>query len=428
MTRVIRVRSCGLSPVARLLVLAIAGVMATPLTSLAVFLATPINDLGGEKYLNQFQGGLYANGSNTVPAVHELEGVRRAIAIRPLNAQGQPDVNGKFVMISIGMSNTTDEFCSNTGSSCASYSFIGQAAASSAVDHNQLVIVDGAQGGQDAKAWISPTDATYGTVAQRLVAAGVTEKQVTAIWLKQADAQPTVSLPNANADAYSLETNLGDIVRAAKLRYPNLQQVFLSSRIYAGYATSTLNPEPYAYESAFAVKWLIEAQINQMSGGRIDARAGDLNYDSGIAPWIAWGPYMWADGLNPRSDGLIWQQSDFGSDGTHPSTSGRTKVGTMLLNFLLNSELSQPWFLRRYPGDYNGNGLNDSGDFVLWRKGLGINFTSNDYIMWRSHFGQTSSSNGVATSVMSGAVPEPMTLVLLMFAASGWCFRRCRGA
>src|SRR3954463_4552820 len=82
----------------------------------------PINDLGPGLYLNQFQGGLYPNGSNMVPAAQDAAGVSRALAIRPLNAQGQPDANGKYVMVSIGMSNTTDEFCSSMGSSCASYS------------------------------------------------------------------------------------------------------------------------------------------------------------------------------------------------------------------------------------------------------------------------------------------------------------------
>jgi hypothetical protein len=119
---------------------------------------------------------------------------------------------------------------------------------------------------------------------EQLAPLGLTEAQVQAIWLKQADIQPTVALPSANADAFILEKALGDIVRACKIRYPNLQVVFLSSRIYAGYATTRLNPEPYAYESGFSVQRLVQAQINQMTIGQVDPIAGDLNHDSGAAP------------------------------------------------------------------------------------------------------------------------------------------------
>jgi hypothetical protein len=160
---------------------------------------------------------------------------------------------------------------------------------------------------------------------------------------------------------------MGDIVRAMKVRYPNLRLVFLSSRIYAGYASTALNPEPYAHESGFAVKWLIEAQINQMAGGPPHAIAGNLDYGS-VAPWVGWGPYLWADGLMARSDGLIWECADLSqNDGTHPSASGVAKVGLMLLAFMLDSEYASPWF-RAGPGgpcppDWNEDGLVNSQDF-----------------------------------------------------------------
>jgi hypothetical protein len=31
--------------------------------------------------------------------------------------------------------------------------------------------------------------------------------------------------------------------------------------------------------------------------------AGDLNYDTS-APWVAWAPYLWVDGINALFDGL----------------------------------------------------------------------------------------------------------------------------
>jgi len=398
-------------------------------TSIRAIAFAPLNDLGAGLYLNQYQGGLYPNGSNVAPPAHAAAGIERAAAIQPLNTQGQPDPNGKYVLVSIGMSNTTQEFCSQNGSSpCDSWTFMGQAAASSAVNHSTLSIVNGAEGGKAATYWDSPTDPDYDRIVTEWLAPnGLSEQQVQAAWVKVANPGPTTSLPSANSDAYHLVDQMGDISRALKVRYPNLQQVFFSSRIYAGYANTTQNPEPYAYESGLAVKWLIEAQINQINGGGIDARAGDLNYTTGIAPWLAWGPYLWADGLNPRSDGLIWQPQDFQSDGTHPSQSGEQKVGAMLLNFMLNSEFTQDWFPSTLPGDYNRNGTVDAGDYVIWRKGLGSTSNQNHYIVWRDHFGQTAGS-GTGVSA-NGAVPEPAALMLLIIGRLMLCFahnRQCR--
>jgi lysophospholipase L1-like esterase len=41
----------------------------------------------------------------------------------------------------------------------------------------------------------------------------------------------------------------------------------------------------------------------------------------------------------------VWLPQDFQSDGTHPSQSGQTKVGTMLLNFFKNSPFTKRWFV-----------------------------------------------------------------------------------
>ena len=308
---------------------------------------TPLMDMGSQTY-DGFTGGLYYNGSNTAPSDQNSVGLTRAATVKPLDGNGVPNTHGKIVLLSIGMSNTSDEWC-GTPSNCTSPSppsFMAQARASSSVNHTTLVVVNGAQGGQPASAWTSPTSSDYAMVQQqRLAPLGLTQAQVQVVWLKQADAGPTVSLPSSSADAYTLETYLGDIVRAMKVRYPNLQEVFLSSRIYGGYATTTLNPEPYAYESGFSVKWLVQAQIDQMrnNGTVVDTRAGDLNYNT-VAPWIAWGPYTWADGTIPRSDGLTWLRTDFQKDGTHPSSSGIQKVAGMLMSFFLNSPYTKCWF------------------------------------------------------------------------------------
>ena len=206
----------------------------------------PLTQLGQSLYLGQYPGGLYPGGRNTMPLLHLNEGLKRAQSVQPRNSAGQPDPNGRIVFLSIGMSNTTQEWCSQASPTvCDPWSFMGRAAASPLVEHARLLVADGARGGQDASTWDSVTDPNYNTVRdQVLVPQGVTEAQVQAIWLKVANAQPTVPLPSPTADAFTLKAQSGNIVRACRARYPNLQIVFVSTRIYAGYASSVLNPEP----------------------------------------------------------------------------------------------------------------------------------------------------------------------------------------
>jgi hypothetical protein len=76
-------------------------------------------------------------------------------------------------------------------------------------------------------------------------------------------------------------------------------------------------------------------------------------------------------------------------------------------------------------GDYNHDGIVDAADYVVWRKGLGTTFTQNDYNVWRTHFGQTAGSgSGVSANAV---VPEPATLVLLMFSSAALCFTASLG-
>jgi hypothetical protein len=306
------------------------------------FVAKPLNDLGVEKYKG-FQGGLYEKGTNDVPADHKAAGLALAEQIKP--------IRGKFVFLGIGMSNAAMEFAT----------FEEMAAADRRVNHDSMVVINGAMGAMTACAW-APAKETprqhgcnmpgflpnqYDRIRdERLKPAGLSEDQVEVIWMKNADPRPNSALPSNDAEAYRYERYIGDMARAARARYPNLKLLFISSRIYAGYASVPLNPEPYAYEYGFAVKWAIQAQVDQMRGGKVDALAGDLDYKKGAAPWIAWGPYLWADGTVPRSDGLTWDHSEYGPDGTHPNRSGREKIAHLLEDFLMSSPFTA-WFRKQ---------------------------------------------------------------------------------
>lgn len=304
----------------------------------------PLTELRRGTYAG-FEGGLYPDGANDPPRDHVSSGRSALRQIEPLGRDGRPSSNGKIVLVSVGMSNTTQEFCwRKPAPSCDAWTFMGQAAIDPMVDRRTLVIVNGAAGGQSAETWDTPFRPNYDRVRdERLRPLGLSERQIQIAWVKQANPQPTVSLPDRRADAFQLEGSLGNIVRAMKARWPNLRIVFFSSRIYGGYASTALNPEPFAYESGFSVKWVIEAQIEQARSGRIDLESGDLALAR--TPWLAWGPYLWADGLNPRADGLVWRRSDFETDGTHPSRSGEEKVGRLLLDFFTSYPAARCWFI-----------------------------------------------------------------------------------
>jgi hypothetical protein len=293
-----------------------------------------------------FGGGLYPGGGNSPPVAHWNAGLEFASRIEPRDASGAPSPSGLYGLMSLGMSNTRDNFCDSADNAgpCGPNGFVGQALADPAVNTTTLVLANGAQGGQVASTWADAASRTYDEAETLLSRQGLTEAQVQIIWVLQANPSPTMALPDPNADAYVLFAHLGNVARAAKQRYPNLQLMFFSSRIYSCSRTG-LNPEPYAYESGFSVKWLIEAQINQMASGVIDPVAGDLNYEDGTAPWLGWSAYLWADDGNERSDGLVWLDSDLANDCTHPGTPARQKVGAMLLDFFKSSALSMDWFL-----------------------------------------------------------------------------------
>lgn len=287
----------------------------------------PVNDLG-TGYWRGFQGGLYPNGSNYRPVAHNAAGLNIASQIMPLDTAGNVDkANGKIVWLSIGMSNTTME----------SQAFI-PLANSFSQKNPKLILVDGAQGGQDIVIIDDPNANFWNVVKQRLASAGLTSKQVQIVWFKEAEKMPADTAFSTYPN--SLKVKYKTAIQILKKKFTNTKLCYLSSRIYAGYATSALNPEPYAYYSGWSVKRLIENQVN---GDTTLAFSGSTPR----APWLAWGPYFWADGTTPRSDGLTWNcPSDYNSDGTHPSTTGRQKVAKMLLDFFSTDATTVPWFLK----------------------------------------------------------------------------------
>jgi len=74
-----------------------------------------------------------------------------------------------------------------------------------------------------------------------------------------------------------------------------------------------------------------------------------------------------------------------------------------------------PGIATQLDGDFNGNGVVDAGDYVIWRNNAG---TIANYNLWRSNFGKTApgTANTVGTA-NPAAVPEPASVAIAVLVA-----------
>ncbi|GAB4295724.1 MAG: hypothetical protein Kow0098_18290 [Ignavibacteriaceae bacterium] len=279
----------------------------------------PISDMSASDFYKGEEGGLYGNGSNEIPAGHLSFIQKRIDEIKP--------VNGKIGFISIGMSNTSYEF----------KRFMRIASMDKNISE-YLVICNGAQGGVTATEWRESSNRCWSELDNRLNRCMLSDDQVQIVWLKTAHREPQISMPDENSDAKQLKDDMIRMIINLKSKFPNLKIIYLSSRIYAGWATTKLNPEPFAYESGFAVRWVIEAQMKN-----------DPELNGEDFPALLWGPYLWSNGEEPNTFGISWAKEDYDpKDFTHPGRStGTIKAGQILYNFFSDNVLSKKWFYYR---------------------------------------------------------------------------------
>ncbi len=286
----------------------------------------PLTDMGNNLYQGK-KGGLYPDG-NTLPADVQQADIVIAKQIQPLNKEGNPDPeNGKIIFLSIGNMITSMEFQAFKG-----------VAGSDPLKNPKVIVVNGAMEGVAASGVATNETRLYWTGIQGILNdSDLSPQQVQVVWLKDNN-QAQRFFPG---DAENLEQDLLTGVQNLKREYVNLKIVYVSSSEYDGYDVTRDIPEPYAYETGFGVKWLIEAQLNGDPALNYDPAKGPVK-----APLLRWGPYLWADGTNQRKgDNLSWQCSDFDDTGTNPSDTGQAKVAQLLLNFLQRDPAARTWYL-----------------------------------------------------------------------------------
>lgn len=293
----------------------------------------PLTDMGASAKYKGEDGGLYGGGSNEPPKAQQAAAREASKLITPLDAQGKPSPDGKIVLISLGMSNTAIEFVTFKAAADADPS-----------KSPKVTVVNCAVGGAGVTSWTQGGSMTWTKSVDNLREAKVTPEQVQVAWIKHAEAMPDedkVPLEYAKKIKKDIATALG----ITKAKFPNLRVAYLSSRIYGGYNVAgrrRVNPEPFAYETAFSARWVIQDQITGVAHN-VDPKKGRV-----VAPVLLWGPYLWADGVNPRkTDGLTWERKDFGQDGVHPAReTGARKVSDQLLKFFKNDENAKMWFVK----------------------------------------------------------------------------------
>jgi hypothetical protein len=274
----------------------------------------PLNDLGPGLYQGQM-GGLYPRGLNMPPGEMRLAGLARAARIVPLDRQGNfaPEW-GRIGLITLGTARTRV--------------VAEQARRLMAADEGKSAVVVAVNGaaGTSLHPMASDGDRAWSLLPQLVASAGLTNAQVQVAWLDATGALDALPFPD---NTLQLQADLAAIAAHARQLFPSLKVVFVSSGAYGGHAGP--GPARDSYEAGFGVQALIAQQAGAAA--------------SAPAPWMAWGPYLWADGGKPRSDGLVWSRGDFLADGLQLSPAGAGKVARLLVDFLHHDALARSWYL-----------------------------------------------------------------------------------
>ncbi len=147
----------------------------------------------------------------------------------------------------------------------------------------------------------------------------------------------------------------------------------------------------------------------------------EYNGPDGLIPGIGGRAFIYDHGVMTDLNDLI-------APGSYPwllgAATGINDNGWIAGYSYDENNVPHAWLLRPaiLAGDFDGNGVVNSSDYVVWRKGLGTTYTQSDYDVWRFHFGQSAGGgSGVSAGV---SVPEPATLIMLLTGVTEICARR----
>lgn len=313
-----------------------------------------------------FTGGLYPGGANVPPAGRLNTALSIARTIQPLDTHGNPSADGSILLLSIGMSNTSQEFME----------FIREAQ-NDARMNPAIKLINGARSGQETSRWVDDSYNNWTRVENDVTELGYDPRQVQVAWVKLANKEP---LPQFPAEPERLRTGLESVARNLKQYFPNIKIAYFSPRARSYlYFDSTTPGELAAFETGFAIKWMIERQMNGVQ---------ELTFEGSQAnvPFLTWGPYFWRD---------AWPPQYLEDDCIHPSSQGEKNIAEILMDFFLTDPTAVEWFAKEdqgavpLPGDFTNDNevtINDIRHVISY---FGSLFSVFEYNLAAAYYGQT---------------------------------------
>lgn len=274
----------------------------------------------GVPYLGSYETGLYPGGTNEIPEAHRKAGERIAATIRPLDAEGGPDDGeGRVLALVMGHSNCRMYFE-------ALQSDLGAHAAEL---NPRFEMLNAAVGGQQLPQIVALQGKVWQRAEELTCEAGRSPRQVQVLFLhttyhgwRNVDGAPPGPFPET---MQQMQRDLVTVLAHCVQLYPNLRLAYLTCdgfRHFTGF-------EPHVYQEAFAMKWLVAAQMQGTPG---TAYAGDAR----SLPWLQWGPYFWDN---------TWDAGYF-TDGVHPAPAALDLFVAKYWQHLTQDPVARPWLFR----------------------------------------------------------------------------------
>jgi len=276
----------------------------------------------GVLYLGKYETGLYPGAKNEVPEAHRKAGERIAATIRPLDMEGKPNnKEGRILAIVKGHSN-----CQMYFDALVMTTYLKEWASRL---NPRFEILNAAVGGQQLPEIVQLQGRVWDKAKELLSRPGYSPQQVQVLFFhttyhgaSNKDQVPPGEFPEK---MQRMQHDLMTVLEHCVGIYPHLKIAYLTRdgfRYHTGY-------EPHVWREAFAVKWLIESQIQGLDGTAFQG-------DKRRLPWLQWGPYIWNN---------TWDPSYF-TDGVHPAPKARAFFVEKYWEHLKLDPVAKPWLWR----------------------------------------------------------------------------------